>query len=109
MNVIASHHMTGDNEEHYIVKSKRALSLNCRDAECKIYLHGVVETWMLKDVVSVEPYRYSSRGNEPAFCETINKVSENEWLKIVRDNLNTMGPGFAADAVMEALSKKLCK
>lgn len=44
------------------------------DAACIVYLHGVVETWMLKDVVSVEPYRYSSRGNEPTFCETINKL-----------------------------------
>ncbi len=141
MSVIASDHMTRDNEEHYIVKNKRALSLisfviliafmqpiqaerfysvasltllcgnksPSRDAECKVYLHGVVETWMLKDVVSVEPYRYSSRGNEPTFCETINKVSENEWLNIVREKLNTMGPGLAADAVMEVLSAKLCK
>lgn len=79
------------------------------DLACTAYLHGVVETWMLKDIVSIEPYRYSSRGRGPTFCETINKVSDNEWLKIVRGNLNSMKPGFAADAVMQVLSKKLCE
>lgn len=81
------------------------------DLACKTYLHGIVETWMVKDIVSIDnkTYRYVSRGNEPTFCETINKVSENEWLAIVRGNLNSMKPGLATIAVMEALSNKLCK
>ena len=79
------------------------------DFACKTYIRGVVETWMLKDIVGVNPDRYSSRGNEPTFCETISKVSDDEWLKIIRSNLNSMKPGFAADAVMDALFKQLCK
>lgn len=98
-------------EAFYSVASLTLLcgSENKRNEEaCITYLHGIVETWMLKDVVSIQPYRFQKRGKGPAFCETINKVSNQEWLKIVRSNLNTMEPGFAADAVMTILSKKLC-
>lgn len=75
---------------------------------CRTYVHGVVETWMLKDTVSVEPLRFKRR-NGPIFCETILKVSADEWLRIVRSDLNSRDAGFAAGAVMNALSKNLCK
>jgi|SRR6056297_3405165 len=76
---------------------------------CIAYLHGIFETWMLKDVVSVDPYRYQNSGRGPTFCETINKVSDQEWLRIVRRSLETMDSGFAADAVMTILSQELCE
>lgn len=79
------------------------------EAVCKAYLHGVVETWMYKDVVGVNPPRYQSRGSHPTFCDTIDKVSDDEWLKIVRINLNSLPPGLATDAVMKTLSNQLCK
>lgn len=79
------------------------------DLACKAYLHGVVETWSIKDIVSTEPNRYVSHGNRPAFCDTINKVSDGEWVNIVARNLNSMGDGPASDAVMKALSRQLCQ
>ncbi len=75
---------------------------------CESYVRGVVETWMLKDVVGVNPMRYKSNGRYP-YCETITKVSGDEWSRIVRDNLDSMKPGFAAGAVMETIHKRLCK
>jgi hypothetical protein len=49
---------------------------NLRDEGlCITYLHGVVETWMLNDLVSVEPFRYRSGS---LYCDTISKVSEKE-------------------------------
>lgn len=99
--------------------SVSSLGLLCRNnnprenGACIVYLHGVVETWMIKDVVNQskdsERFNYLSNNNSPTYCETINKVSENEWMEIVRNNLNTMEPGFASNAVMKALSDKLCK
>ena len=74
-----------------------------------MYLHGVVETWMLKDLVSVTPSVYASRNHEPVFCEKINKASEDKWLAVVRANLDSMKSGFAASEVMKVLSKRLCK
>jgi len=76
---------------------------------CKMYLHGVIETWLLNDIDGVEPNRYSSKNNLPTYCDTINKISSDEWIKIVQEELNTMDSGFGASAVMEILSKKLCK
>lgn len=64
---------------------------------------------MLKDLVAVEPNRYRARAGEPAFCETIIKVSDDEWLRIVRSSLPTMEPGFASPAVSRALSANLCE
>lgn len=99
-------------ESFYSVTSLTVLCANDANVNaCKSYLHGVVETWELKDIVSVNPDRYLSSGNKlkPTFCETINKVSDSEWVAIVRSNLNTMEPGFASNAVMVALSNRLCK
>lgn len=108
--IIVAFMKTAQADGFYSVTSLKTLCGNenpWHDDACKAYLHGVVETWMMKDMVSVEPYRY--RASKSTFCETINKVSDNEWLKIVRDNLNSMGTGFASDAVMTVLSKQLCK
>lgn len=79
------------------------------DLACMSYVHGIVEAWMLKDLVHTAPKRYSSHGNGPTFCETINKVSDREWVAIVRGSMNSMANGFAANAVMETLSKQLCE
>ena len=79
------------------------------DSSCRIYLHGVVETWMLKDLVALKPRRYQARGREPAFCETILKVSDDEWLRIVRSSLPDMEPGIASLAVSKALAANLCE
>ena len=99
-------------ETFYSVTSLRLLCGNGtprKDAACKTYLHGVVETWMIKDLVSVDPRRFENRVRNLTFCESIYMASDNEWLEIVRSNLNSMKPGFAADAVMAALAKDLCK
>ena len=97
------------------VFSVSSLALLCGDSSsqsemaCRSYLHGVVEAWMLKDLIGVDPYRYSSHKDGTTFCETISNVSANEWIRIVRSNLASMEQGFAADAVMKVLSKSLCK
>jgi hypothetical protein len=98
-------------EAFYTVSYLRHLCRNRnpgKEAACRTYLHGVVETWMIKDLVSVDPRRFENRVSNLTFCESIYKVSENEWVEIVRSNLNAMKPGFAADAVMQALAKNLC-
>lgn len=79
------------------------------EGACHSYVQGVVETWMLKDMQSFEPTRYQSRDGLPTFCETIIKVSEDEWIRIIRDSLPTMQPGLASPAVQDALAERLCK
>ena len=93
----------------YSVASLTVVCAGGGDLSCKAYLSGVVEAWYLKDVVGVRPYRFQSGALGPPFCEMILKVSEEDLVNIVRSNLKFMKPGFAADAVMDVLSKKLCK
>ncbi len=76
---------------------------------CKFYLHGVVETWMFKDLVGVDPMRYQSRGSFPEYCDTIGKVSDDEWVRVIRNELDSMEDTFATDAVMDSLANTLCK
>ena len=95
--------------------SLASLTLLCADVNpsmdfpCTTYVHGVVETWFVKDLAGFDPPQFVSRPNTPIFCDTILKVSDKEWVKIVRDNLNSMRPGFASDAVIDVLHKKLCR
>ena len=95
----------------YSVDSLQVLcSGNKEDNElCGLYIHGVVETWMLNDLESFEPTRYRSRVGQPTFCETIIRVSEEEWVRIIRESLPTMRPGLASVEVQKALAKNLCE
>lgn len=91
------------------VYSTKSLKLLCgvdepdRNHMCKLYLHGVVEAWMLGALV------HNHKTGSNAYCETIFKVSDDEWLRIVRARLDAMGDGFAAIEVQKALSGKLCR
>lgn len=92
--------------------SVASLTLLCGNPQyedhCSIYVHGVVETWMVKDAAGIDPYRFESRSNSPTFCDAIFDASDKELLQIVRTSLPTMNSGFASAAVMDALSKRLC-
>ena len=94
--------------------STASLVLLCADANrtstlaCKTYLRGVVDTWILKDIVSIDPPKYDAR-NGVTFCEAIIEVSDDEWVRIIRQSLSSMPPLFASDAVMKTLSTKLCQ
>lgn len=95
----------------YSVESLKALCGNgpVQTEACSFYIRGVVESWFVKDIAGVNPVAYKSHNNSPEFCDTIFKVSNSEWTKIVLNDLNNMKPGFASGAVMNALSNQLCK
>lgn len=99
-------------ESIYSVKSLRTLCTTDEqyaDLACKTFIHGVVETWSQRDIISVSPDRYRT-DRRPVFCETINKVSDTEWKKIVVEELQSATePGFAAEFVAEALHRRLCE
>lgn len=102
----------GNSAQAENVYSVASLTLLCGDPVnhemCSVYLHGVVEAWMLKDVISADPPKYL-QGNGPQFCEAINEASGDKRVLLIRRNLKSMQPGFAADAVMRTLSKDLCR
>jgi hypothetical protein len=79
------------------------------ESACGTYIRAVVEAWMAKDVVSVDPYIYSSQNGTPTYCDAIGDATENAWIKVVRIDLRSMQPGFASAAVMHSLSKSYCK
>ena len=93
------------------IYSDKSLLLLCSSnnaydrATCDSYIRGVVETWLLKDVVGPDQYE-SHEGT--TFCDRILKVSVDEWVSIVRRNLKSLKPGFASGEVMRLIHDALC-
>ena len=79
------------------------------ESTCGAYIRAVVESWMVKDLVSVDPYKYSSQNGTATYCDAIGYAAESDWVQTVRKDLKGMQPGFASGAVMHSLSKRYCK
>ena len=78
------------------------------DLGCKLFIQGVIETWMYRDVISVDPEKFSARNL--AFCANIYHSSEDEWKRIVRAALSSADMRRAASyVVMKSLHDELCK
>jgi len=100
------------NYAHYSTQSLMAMCTDTSvfaDQACKSYIRGVVETWFLKDLRSVDPNGFSSENGTPVYCETIFKVSDDEWKRIVIKNIDSTERNFASADVMSALFKGLCE
>jgi len=78
------------------------------DIGCKIFIQGVVETWMYRDAISANPPKFAAR-NLP-FCENVWHASEDEWKRIVRAALPTAKAAWSASyVVMKSLHDEICK
>lgn len=80
------------------------------DTACATYLQGIVETWQIKDLVSLDPPRYHSQNsNAPTACNAIGLVDGETLVQIIRSNLNQMDAGLAAINAMNVLHREICQ
>ncbi len=72
---------------------------------CQAYIRGILETWQLQHEVHK---RLNTNSVLPAYCNTIFKVSDDEWHRIVQEALPSATDGLASILVIQAISTRLC-